>query len=156
MSMARPRIFTPEWAAALRDAINAPTGDREPVRAWVWPVALVMVRAPELGYPDDVAVLLELRRGECIAAKVLPAGEVTAPFIIRGDYDTWRRVVVGELDPVTAIVGNRLHLEGSLITLMANARAARTLVGRATAVPTDFPDPPPVHASSPAPTPDRA
>jgi putative sterol carrier protein len=138
--MATFRPFTPDWTAALREAINASTEQRAAARGWTWPLALVLDRVPAFGYPEDLAVVLDLHRGDCRGAALLPATQAAAPFTVRGEYAVWKRVLLGDLDPISAIMTRALTLEGSLVTMMAHSRAAKALVRCAAAVPTIFPD----------------
>jgi putative sterol carrier protein len=141
---ARPTMsaapFTPEWTQAFREAINSSATYRENAEDWAWPLALCLLREPTLGYPEDVAILLELDRGHCRSARLLPAGQANAPFLIRGDYPAWKKIVRGEVDPVSAIVAGSLRIEGSLSTIMLHVRSAKALVECASTVPTFFPD----------------
>ena len=132
--------FTPEWTEAFRQAINSSLTYRECAEDWAWPLALCLYRDPALGYPNDVAILLELNSGYCRSARLLPAGEAAAPVVIRGHYPAWKRIVRGELDPVGAIMEGQLKLEGSMSTIMLHVRSAKALVACASDVPTFFPD----------------
>lgn len=132
--------FTPPWATAFRDAIAADAGYRAAAARWTWPVALVLEPEPAFGYPDAVAVELALDRGDCHGAAIRAADAVTAPFVLRAPYATWKAVVRGELDPLAAVTLGRIRVQGSIATLMLHARAATALVGCARAVPTRFPD----------------
>jgi hypothetical protein len=69
--------FTPEWTQAFREAINASASYREAAEDWAWPLALCLLREPALGYPEDVAILLELDRGHCRSARLLPPARPT-------------------------------------------------------------------------------
>lgn len=133
--------FTQDWADAFREAINADAAYRQAARNWPWPVALVVAARPELGIPADTAVEVDLDRGHCTASRVVPAGQSTAPFALRGEYEAWKRIVRGELDPVMAVTTGKLRLErGALTTLMLHTGSARALVACARTVPTRFPD----------------
>ena len=134
--------FTQSWADALRASINASHEYAAAAGSWTWPVALAMDPAPALGYPDAVAILLDLRHGECRAARALSPSALRAPFVVRGDYATWKEIMRGALDPVTGIMRKRLRLAGSLATLIMHVRAAKALVACAASVPTIFPDEP--------------
>lgn len=134
------RPFTPEWAAALRDAIEADTTYRELAAKWTWPVALVLDAAPELGYAEPVAVELTLDRGRCHDAVIRHPDAVTAPFVLRAPYATWKLVMRGELDPLAGVTRGKIGVKGSLATLMMHARSASALCACARAVPTRFPD----------------
>ncbi|HRN52628.1 MAG TPA: hypothetical protein PK788_03985 [Gemmatimonadaceae bacterium] len=134
------RPFTPEWAAAFRDAIEADAGYRQTAAGWTWPVAFVLDAAPEYGYPDAVAMQLELERGRCHAAALLAPDAITAPVVLRAAYAVWKSVVRGELDPVVAVTGGKFRVSAGAMTLMLHPRAATALVACARAVPTLFPD----------------
>jgi putative sterol carrier protein len=135
-----PRPFTQPWADALKDAINASSAYRAVAGSWTWPVVLVLDATPAFGYADSVAVRFELDRGTCSDARVVPADDATAPFVLRAPYAVWKKVVRGITDPVMAIALRQVALEGSLATLMLHAPAAKALVACARAVPTHFPD----------------
>lgn len=138
--MNAPRPFTQLWADAIKDAINASDAYRAVAGTWTWPVALVLDATPQFGYPDPSAVLFELDRGTCTAARVLPVDAAAAPFVLRASYGVWKKVVHGSTDPVMAIALRQIHLHGSLTTLMLHAAAATALVACARTVPTHFPD----------------
>lgn len=128
--------FTQEWAEALRLVIDSDTGYRAAAGGWTWPIALVLSAAPEFGYPSDVAVELLLDRGSCTSARIVPVATVEAPFVFRADYAAWKDLVLGKLDPLTAITNRQVLLSGSIVTLMVYAKAIRTLVACAQQVPT--------------------
>lgn len=134
------RPFTPGWAAAFRDAVELDAAYREAAAKWTWPVALVLDAAPELGYAEPVAVELALDRGRCHGAEIRHPGAVTAPFVLRAPYATWKQVMRGELDPLAGVTRGRIGVRGSLATLMLHARAAAALCACARTVPTLFPD----------------
>ncbi len=134
------RPFTQSWTDAFVAAINADAAYRAAGASWTWPLALVLKAAPEHGYPDDVAVELQLDRGTCTGARVVTGEQSACDFVLRGDYDTWKSVVTGGADPVVAVTMGKLKLvKGSLTTLMLQTKAAKALVACAQAVPTDFP-----------------
>ena len=132
--------FTQPWADALRVVINHDADYRAAAKGWKWPLALVLDRVESLGYPDDVAVRLDLEAGDCREAHVLPAAEAEAPFVLRGPYGVWKRIVRGELDPMAAVVKQELTLAGNLHTMLMHAKSAKALVACAQRVPTIYPD----------------
>lgn len=134
------RPFTPEWASAFRDAVEADAHYREVAAGWKWPMALVLDAAPALGYDTATAVELALAHGRCNGAVIRSLDAVTAPFVLRASYDAWKLVVKGELDPLAGVMRGRIHVQGSLTTLMLHARSATALCHGARAVPTRFPD----------------
>lgn len=134
------RPFTVEWAAALRAEISASAAYRAAAAKWTWPMALVLEATPELGYPEAVAVELELHRGECRGAQIRTADAVSAPFVLRAAYVTWKAVATGTLDPLVGVARGLIKVHGSLTTLLMHASAATALCGCAQGVATRFPD----------------
>jgi putative sterol carrier protein len=134
------RPFTQPWADAYRVAINANAAHRAIAQGWIWPLALVLNAQPDIGYPEDVGLQLELNRGDCGGARVLAPAEITAPFSLRGSYATWKRIVRGEFSPIAAVIKGDLKLTGSLATLVQHTNTAKALVACAQLVETEFPD----------------
>jgi putative sterol carrier protein len=134
------RPFTQPWTDAFVAAINTDAAYKTAGAGWTWPLALVLKAAPEHGYPEDVAVELDLNRGTCDGARLVTGAHSECDFVLRGDYDVWKSVVSGELDAVVAVTMGKLKLvKGALTTLMLNTKAAKALVACAKSVPTDFP-----------------
>lgn len=138
--MAGHRPFTPAWAEAFRSAITANAPYRAAAARWTWPVAFVLEPAPELGYPDAVAVELALDRGTCHRAEIRAVADVSAPFVLRAPYATWKAIVTGGLDPLVGVTRGAIKVEGSLTTLLMHAAAAAALCNCARGVVTQFPD----------------
>lgn len=132
--------FTQPWADALCAAVNVDAAYREASRSWKWPLALVQNSAPEFGYPHDTAVLLDLAHGSCRGARLVPISEAVAPFVLRASYGVWKRIAIGELDPIMAIVKGEVKLTGSLGTLMLHTRSAKALAECVRTLPTQYPD----------------
>lgn len=134
------RPFSPAWAEAFQQAIESDASYRAAAAKWTWPVALVLEATPEYGYADGVAVELTLDRGRCHGAQIGPRDAVTAPFVLTAPYAVWKAVVRGELDPLVGVTRGKIAVQGSLATLMLNAKSAAALCACARLVPTAFPD----------------
>jgi putative sterol carrier protein len=131
-----------DWVHAYEVAINASPTYRAASTEWTHgAVALVVNRQPEIGIPEPVGVWLDLDRGVCRAAKVVPEAEAgQAPFVISGDYATWKKVIRKELGPIAGIMQRKLTLKGSLPIVVRFVKSAEALVQAATQVPTRFLD----------------
>lgn len=132
-------VFDPAWAAAWRAGINADPAYREAGRSWEG--AIVLRMWPEPGRAER-SLYVDLRRGECLAARPATAEDVAeAPWVIGAPRDTWRAVLDGRIDPILGLMQGKLRLErGNLLRLVPYARAARVLLELATRVPARFPD----------------
>ena len=133
--------FSQSWADAFHTAIEGDVAYREAASGWKWPLAFVLEPEPAVGIAEPLAVQVALERGRSHGARALPADAVDAPFVLRGDYATWKAVMREGLDPVMAVATGRLALaRGALTTLMLHTRSARLLVDVARRVATRFPD----------------
>jgi putative sterol carrier protein len=129
--------FSPEWAGAFRDAVNADATYRDVGSGWTNPVALVVEAVDPAR--DGVAVEVDLQAGECVAATSLPSSRVSAPFVLSADAATWKEILDGA-DPIIAIVRGRVQVtRGALGTLMLHARGAKALVACARTIATAWP-----------------
>ena len=132
--------FTQPWADAFCEAINSDPRYAAAAQGWRSPVAFILDRVPEHGYPEDVAVELVLEDGRCRGARAVRAADVTAPFRLRGNFRVWKRISRGELDPVTAVMKRELAFSGAIMTLMLHTGWARALVECVRAVDSIYPD----------------
>src|SRR5881409_3323598 len=81
-----------EWVAAYGTAINASETYRAASLNWTFgAVALVVAAQPAIGLAEPLAIWLDLDRGVCREARLVPAGEAQgAPFILTAQYDRWK------------------------------------------------------------------
>ncbi len=135
--------FSQPWADALRELLNADTGYRDASKNWHWSLALAMDAEPSLGFPDPVAVELDLVNGSCERAEARPAADLRSDYVLRGDLATWKSIVRDDVDAVSAVMAGKLKLaKGPLFSLMTHIASARALVACARRVDTRFPDDP--------------
>jgi putative sterol carrier protein len=134
------RPFTAAWAEAFRIAIEADEPYHRAAAQWTRPMALVLMPAPEVGYPEALALELQLDRGRCHGAQIVPADAVTAPIVLTAPYAVWKSIVRGELDPIVSVTQGTMSVRGELTALMMHARVATALLACAKALPTAFPD----------------
>ncbi|MDR5704361.1 MAG: SCP2 sterol-binding domain-containing protein, partial [Armatimonadota bacterium] len=135
------RFFSEEWVAKFCEAINQSAAYREAAAEWEWPLVLVLTKSAEIGYPEDQGIWLDLYHGECRRASIVRGEEAQqAPYVVSGDYYTWKQILNKELDPIRAIVLGRLRLQGDIGVIVRFARGAQELVEAARTIPTEFPD----------------
>lgn len=135
-------LFTEEWARAWCRELNGSEEYREAAETWEGAVVLVVEPDPERGIEEERAVYLDLRQGECREARAADAEDrAGAPYVIRADPYTWKRVLDREMDPISGLMRGKFKLErGSVVTLARYVRAAKELVSAATRVETSFPE----------------
>ncbi len=131
-----------EWVSAFGAAINASETYRAVSGEWTHgAVALVVNRQPDLGLADETGIWLDLDRGACRTARLVPAPEAQhAAFVLRGDYARWKQVIRRDLGPIAGILQRKLALTGSLAIVVRFVKSAEALVEAAARVPTRFLD----------------
>jgi putative sterol carrier protein len=134
---------SPEWAAAYKDALNTSAAYAEAGKDWTHGVVAMVVKAdPALGLPEDMALWLDVHGGKCRETKLIPAAEAqAAPFVIEGVYARWKAVIKKEIDPIKAMMQNKLKLtKGHMPTIVRYVNSSRELVNTSSSVPTKFRD----------------
>lgn len=142
MSAQRHAFPSTEWTDAYGREINASVEYRAASTEWTFgAVALVMPAAPGIGLEHDVAILLDLDRGACRAARLVKREEAQhAPFILTAEYRYWKQIIKKELGPIAGIMQRKVSLVGSLPIVVRFIKSAEALVDAATRVPTRFLD----------------
>lgn len=135
-------IFTNEWAQLWAEKINENTDYRKAAEKWEGAIGLVMTADPDMGIPEDRAVIADLWHGECRSAVSGSDADLEdVPYLIRSTPTTWNKVLAGKTDPIVGLMGRKLELaKGSLFALLPYAKAAKELVNSAIAVDTTFPE----------------
>jgi putative sterol carrier protein len=134
---------SPEWANAYKDALNASTAYAEAGKDWTHGVVAMVVKAdPALHIEQDMALWLDVHGGKCRDIKLIPATEADgAPFIIVASYARWKEVIKKEIDPIKAMMQNKLKLtKGHMPTIVKYVNSSRQLVETTSKVPTKFRD----------------
>lgn len=132
------RFASPEWAAALKDAINASPAYRSAAKTWEGDFWFI-VEPDDDGSAERAFIYVDLWHGECRDCFVTSDDTLKSPeFRIWGTAARWARVITREVDPIKALLTNTLKLKGNLAKVMRNVKAAQELVLCAAAVPTQF------------------
>jgi len=122
---------SPQWTAAFESEINGSDAYANAAKQWEGDILLVI--------DDSPGIYLDLWHGKCRSARfVSDASEVSPEFKIIAPMAKWQNVLAGKLDPVQGMVTRQLKLEGNLVKIMKNVKAAQELVRCATKVPTEY------------------
>ena len=120
-----------EWTAALCEAVNTSAAYAKAAKKWEGDLILQI--------DDQRGVYLDLWHGECRKATYYEdAGEVDAEFCIAASMKQWRDILTGKLDPIQALMKRQLKLDGNLVKILKNVKAAQELVVCAASIPSDF------------------
>lgn len=127
---------SPEWVAALKDAINASASYRDAAKTWEGDFWFIVEAE---GSTPRRLMYLDLWHGECRDAFLADDENARNPeFRVAGSVKNWQRVIHREMDPIKAMMTNSLKLKGNFAKIMRSVRAAQALVLCAAAVPTTF------------------
>jgi putative sterol carrier protein len=119
------------WTDAFVEIVNTSDAYASAAKTWEGDITFVV--------EEGGGIYLDLWHGTCRAGEYLadPLGK-PAEFKITTTKDKWRQVITGKLDPIQAMVTRQIKLDGNLVKIMKNVKAAQELVRCATQVDTDF------------------
>jgi putative sterol carrier protein len=134
-------FLSDEWFARFVDLINGSEEYREAAAEWEGDIALHVRAEPDKGLPHDVWGYLDLWHGGCREGGVsdVTIGE-RARYVLSAPYSRWKDVVLGELDPIRAMMQGKLSVRGDLPTIVREVRSASELVHLLGQIDTAFPD----------------
>jgi putative sterol carrier protein len=134
-------LFSDAWAVGWAKEINASDPFRVAGAKWEDALVLVMEPDPALGVAARRAVCVELKRGECQAARAATAADLEgAPYVLFAQAAIWKEVLYGQMEPVSAVMLGLISLSrGSIVALAPHVTAAQHLLAAASRVRTLFP-----------------
>jgi putative sterol carrier protein len=122
---------SPEWVGDFEKQINSSDAYANAAKTWEGDITLVI--------EGGAGIYLDLWHGKCRGAEYLvDPNSKPAEFKITADMEKWKKVLANKLDPVQGMVTRQLHLDGNLVKIMKNVKAAQELVRCATKVDTTY------------------
>ena len=110
---------TAEWVEALKNKLNADAHYAEVAKNWEGDIRFIVDPGGPL--PDTMLFYLDLWHGKCRDAFIeTDPTNRKAAFLLRAPYDQFIRVLLGELDPMQAMMTRKLGVTGSMMVLMRN------------------------------------
>jgi putative sterol carrier protein len=109
----------PEWLPALVEKLNSDPRYAQLARNWEGDM-LVQID-PGGSLKDQVVYYLDLWHGKCRDA--YPVGDeisAKAAFTLKAPYESYVRLLKGELEPMQALLTRKLGLNGNMAVLMRN------------------------------------
>lgn len=142
MPLGPPYIMgTPEWVATYENLVQNDAAYKEAAKTWEGSVVLHILPKPEIGLDKELYIFMDLWHGDARFIKAVPpdVGE-SGDFVITGEYDRWKQVMMKELDTVKGMMQGKLKLKGDLPTIVRAVKAAVRLVDISNIIDTTFPD----------------
>ena len=104
-----------EWAEKLCNEINNIEVDE--IRSWNWDILFILRNVKN----NDMKFKVNIKAGKCLGVEE----DGGADYIIEGDYDIWKSILLGELDLAVALLSGKLKLiKGDRLNLLRHIRAA--------------------------------
>jgi putative sterol carrier protein len=109
-----------EWLNLLEDKLNNDSHYNQIARNWEGDLVFDIQPVGALNQP--LLMYLDLWHGKCRNVEYAP--ELTKypkpTFILRSPYNNFTEILLGKLDPMTAMMTSKLKVEGSLGYMMRN------------------------------------
>ena len=109
-----------EWLSALQQKLNSDSRYNEIAKKWEGDLLFDIQPAGNLHEP--LTMYLDLWHGTCRSVEYAPdpAKHAKPTFVLGSGYDNFTSILLGKLDPMTAMMTNRLKIVGSLGYMMRN------------------------------------
>jgi len=108
------------WLNLLEEKLNADSHYNNIAKNWEGDLVFDIQPAGTLTQP--LLMYLDLWHGKCRGVEYAPepAKHPKPTFILRSPYDNFTAILLGKLDPMTAMMTSKLKVEGSLAYMMRN------------------------------------
>ena len=125
---------SPEWLTGLKDKLNSDERYREIAKNWEGDLFFFI--EPEGNLKEQLTFYLDLWRGTCRAAEYAsdPAKYPNPVFTLRARYNDITAVLLGKMNPMTAMMTSKLKVSGSMGYMMRNVPTVLDFVRCATEV----------------------
>ncbi len=119
------------WADQFLLAVNRNDAYASAAKTWEGDLYLVI--------EEGGVLYLDLWHGKCREVLYTTDLSVKKPeFMLTASMDKWRKVLENKLDPVQGMITRQIKLDGNLVKIMKNVKAAQELVRCATQIDTEF------------------
>lgn len=131
---------SPEWLQALKDKLN--NDEKYAKTAQNWEGEIVFFIEPGGPVSDAMIFYTDLWHGECrdafMVADEPKLKELAPAYILTAPYQTFVRVLKGQLDPMQAMITRKLKVQGSMGYMMRNVPTVLEFVRCAKEIETEF------------------
>jgi putative sterol carrier protein len=127
-----------EWLRGLEEKLNSDTRYHEIAKNWEGD--LLFFIEPEGNLKERLTFYLDLWHGHCRKVEYKPAPEEHPhpAFALTASYDDITAVLMGKLNPMTAMMTSRLKVKGSMGYMMRNVPTVLDFVRVAREVTTEI------------------
>jgi len=126
-----------EWIKAFKEELNKNEAYAEAAKDWEGDFLFIVT--PDEGLDKEMVFYVDLWHGKCRDVyMVLNREAKTAEFVYEGPYSNWKKLIMGQLDPIQSLLMRKFKLKGNMAKIMRYTKAASELVKTASKVPTEF------------------
>ena len=131
---------SPEWLQALKDKLNSDEKYGSTAHNWEGEIVFFI----EAGGPVSETQIFytDLWHGECRDAYMVKdeahLKELAPAYVLAAPYQTFVRVLKGQLDPMQAMITRKLKVQGSMGYMMRNVPTVLEFVRCAKEIDSDF------------------
>ncbi len=126
-------IYTPDWYAAVRTAINDAVTDLTDLPEGDWMVKVEIVgdgSSPYVAEGDERHFLIRIDEGRCDWYREVDGDEegVRLNYRFRGPASTFDEIAASLVDPIDAALSGEIKVKGDMRLLMRHARHVAVLL----------------------------
>lgn len=127
-----------EWLKGLDEKLNS--DDKYAQVAKKWEGDIVIIIEPEGSLEEQITIYLDLWHGACRSVDYNPGLEKypNPVFALTATYNNITAILTGKLDPMTAMMTNKLKVKGNLGYMMRNVPTVLDFVRCAREVTTEI------------------
>jgi putative sterol carrier protein len=131
---------SPEWLDALKDKLNNDEKYAQTAQKWEGEIVFFI----EAGGPiqENMIFYTDLWHGACrealVVANAAQLKELAPAFILTAPYQSFVRILKGQLDPMQAMITRKLKVQGSMGYMMRNVPTVLEFVRCAKEIETEF------------------
>ena len=131
---------SPEWLVALKEKLNS--DEKYAQTAKKWEGEIVFFIEPGGPIKDTMIFYTDLWHGECRDAFTVDSEdqlkELAPAYVLSAPYQTFVRVLKGQLDPMQAMITRKLKVQGNMGYMMRNVPTVLEFVRCAKEIDTEF------------------
>ncbi len=108
---------SPEWLQNLAEKLNSDVRYAEIAKKWEGDMLIVVQPAGAL--TETLYFYLDLWHGTCRKAEMLLGPDGYKPaFVLAAAYDNITKILLGQLDPMQAMMTRKLNVQGNMAVMM--------------------------------------
>lgn len=107
------------WVKLLEEKLNTDARYAQVAAKWEGDMAIVV--EPDDTLNEPMFFYFDLWHGKCRASRqIADLSEVAPAFVLKAAYGNLKKVVLGELDPMQAMLTRKLDVKGNMAVMMRN------------------------------------